>query len=154
MGMSHRIHTLCTDPTNQRRRMKSFYLRLKARGYKPTALLPIFRKAAERIQTPILRQEQGEEEHEPRIFFHVQCHPTGPTSYEIQRAWRETIYCPDQCRTLASYHSHEGTSIARQRMILCYSRPHNLGNLLSYRNINTGTGPPVSSYRITNSEGP
>jgi hypothetical protein len=59
MGMSHRIHTLCTDPTDQRRRVKSFYLRLKARGYKPTALLPIFRKAAERIRTPIIRQEQG-----------------------------------------------------------------------------------------------
>jgi hypothetical protein len=154
MGMSHRIHTLCTDPNYQRRRMKSFYLRLKARGYKPTDLLPIFRKAAERIRTPIIRQEQGEEEHEPHILFHVQYHPNGPTSYEIQRAWRETISCPDQCRTLASYRSHEGTPIALQRMIVCYSRPHNLGNLLSYRNINTGTGPPVSSYRITNSEGP
>jgi hypothetical protein len=96
MGMSHRIHTLCTDPTDQRIRMKSFYLRLKARGYKPTALLPIFRKSAEHIQTPVIRQEQGEEEHEPGIFLHVQYHPNGPTSYEIQRAWRETISCPDQ----------------------------------------------------------
>jgi hypothetical protein len=101
MGTSHWIHTLCTDPNYQRRRMKSFYLRLKARGYKPTALLPIFRRAAERIRTPIIRQEQGEEEHEQNIFFHVQYHPNGPTSYEIQRAWRETISCPYQCRKLA-----------------------------------------------------
>jgi hypothetical protein len=87
MGMRHRIHTLCTDPTDQHRSIKSFYLHLKARGYKPTAILPIFRKAAERIQTPIIRQEQGEEEHEPKIFLHVQYHHNGPTSYEIHRAW-------------------------------------------------------------------
>jgi hypothetical protein len=33
-------------------------------------------------------------------------------------------------------------------MIVCYNRAQNLGSLLSYWKINTGTGPPVSSYRL------
>jgi hypothetical protein len=92
MGMSHRIHSLCPDPSDQRRRMKPFYLPLKARRYKPNALLSIFRKAAERIQMPITHSAAGEEEYEPKILFHVQYHPNGPPpSHEIQRPWQDII---------------------------------------------------------------
>ena len=38
-------------------------------------------------------------------------------------------------------------------MTVAYSRPPNLGNLLSLRNINSFNGPPASSYQITSQEG-
>jgi hypothetical protein len=154
LGMSYRIRRLCTDPDDIKMKVRQLYNRLRVRGYKPSDLNPIFQRAAEKaLQHNIPSTPQATPD-EPVIFFHVQYHSNGPPSRDIQQAWRDTISEPPQCRTLASCRSHNGPPIELRRMIVCYNRAQNLGNLLSYRKINTGTGPPVSSYRITNNEGP
>jgi hypothetical protein len=152
--MSYRIHRLCTDPDDIKKKVKQLYNRLRVRGYKPSDLKPLFQRAAEKaLQHNIPSTPQATPD-EPVIFFHVQYHPNGPSSRDIQQTWRDTISEPPQCRTLASYATHNGPPIELRRMIVCYNRAKNLGNLLSYWKINTSTGPPVSSYRITNNEGP
>jgi hypothetical protein len=48
-----------------------------------------------------------------------------------------------------------GKKIGLNRMLMvCYRRPLNLGNLLSYRRLTFTNGPPVSSYRIRQQVGP
>ena len=53
---------------------------------------------------------------------------------------------PDYEKKLSSITNNEGEPIPIARMNVAYSRPHNLGNLLSYRNLDNSTGPPVSSF--------
>jgi hypothetical protein len=129
-------------------KVRQLYNRLRVRCYKPSDLKPLFQRATENaLQHNIPSTPQAASD-EPVIFFHVQYHPNGPPSRDIQQTWRDTIYEPPQCRTLASYGSHNEPPIELRRMIVCYNRAQNLGSLLSYWKINTGTGPPVSSYRL------
>jgi hypothetical protein len=135
---------------------------LKARGYKASESNPLFLRGAEAEQKRALQRQlptptpatDTTTDGKPIIFFHVQYHPDGTTSCVIERIWRETLSTPEQCRTLASHPSHDGPPIGLECMIVCYNIPHNMGNILPYRKMNTGTCPPVSSYRITNSVGP
>ena len=53
---------------------------------------------------------------------------------------------PDYEKNLTSIKNNEGELIPIERMTVVYSRPHNLGNLLSYQNLDDSTGPPVSSF--------
>jgi hypothetical protein len=131
LGMSYRIHCICSNPYDIKTKVKQLYNRLRARGYKPSDLKPLFQRAAEKaLQHNIPSTPQATLD-EPVIFFHVQYHPNGPPSRDIQKTWRDTISEPPQCRTLASYASHNGPPIELRRMIVCYSRAQNLGNLLS-----------------------
>jgi hypothetical protein len=45
LGMIFRIYSLCTDPADAHMKVKTFYNRVLARGYKPTAIRPLFQKA-------------------------------------------------------------------------------------------------------------
>ena len=47
----------------------------------------------------------------------------------------------------------DGKDIGVNKLTVAYNRPLNLGNILSYRNIDKLTGPPVSSFAITDNEG-
>jgi hypothetical protein len=154
LGMSYRIHRLCTEPDDIKMKVRQLYNGLRVRGYKPSDFKPLFQQATEKALQHTIPSTPQAACDEPVIFFHVQYHPIGPPSQEIQQTWSDTISEPPQCRTLVSYESHNGTPIELRRMIVCYNRAQNLGNLLSYHKINTGTGPPVSSYWITNNEGP
>ena len=53
---------------------------------------------------------------------------------------------PDYEKVLSSIPNNEGEPIPIEHMTVAYSRLHNLGNLLSYRNLDDSTGPPVSSF--------
>ena len=53
---------------------------------------------------------------------------------------------PEYEKPLTSIKNRDGAAIPIQRMPVAYSRPYNLGNLLSYRLLDNSTGPPVSSF--------
>jgi hypothetical protein len=150
MGMVYRIYTLCTDTVDIHLKVRQFYKRLLARGYKPDILRPLFRKAAANAVAP--RTENDPAHDNNRIFFHLQYHPNDPPSSEIQKAWKECLATPTSGRPLSQLRNHQDEPIGLDRMIVCYRRPLNLSNLLSYRLIEVKHGPPVSSYRITNLE--
>lgn len=147
-GTLYRLKRLCTDPLDIQQKAQQFYHRLRARGYQKDVLLPFFRRAAQATS------QAAATDPDPPIFFHVEYHPNGPAPHEIQKIWKETLYTPPFGRPLASYKTGTTGTIGNLRMITCFSRPPNLGNLLSYRKINTGSGPPVSSYRRIRSSRP
>jgi hypothetical protein len=49
LGMIFRIYNLCTDPADAHLRVKTFYNHVLARGYKPTAICPLFQKAYNKL---------------------------------------------------------------------------------------------------------
>ena len=144
-GNMHRIYTLCSDPTDQRRLTQLFYRRLIARGYKPQDILPLFRKAESRFtaltSNVITDDTTTESPDADRVFLHLPYHPGNPKSHQIQSLWREQLLQPQ-------YKRHLSVFTDSKRLTVAYSRPRNLSNLLSSRLIKTHDGPPVLSYRI------
>ena len=54
---------------------------------------------------------------------------------------------------LSTIYNHEGGSINTTKLTVAYSRTFNLGNLLTYRLLDVGDGPPASSYVIRGQAG-
>ena len=158
-GTLFRIYTLCTTPEDKIQRTKSFYHRLKARGYQDDKLLPLFNKAIARarIYTGPTNAIDNAAEDRP-VFFHLQFHPQDPPPHLIQRVWRETVLEPKYKQPLWTLRNPKSKApCGVRRMIIAFRRPMNLGNLLSHRDLNphpnhaqlhpnAPPGPPVSSY--------
>lgn len=148
-GMVFRIHTLCTDPDDQRAKTSRFFLQLQRRGYQPSILRPLFLQAVKRAKAYDGPSNDNGKRTKLRssIFFHLRYHPHNPPSSEIQKIWRTRISEPPNSMPLANVRNYAGTRIGIDRMIVAYNRPPNLGNILSYRVLKDNTGPPVSSFR-------
>ena len=140
-----RIYTLCSDPDDVRSRLQDFWNRLISRGYPTAQIKPLFLKglhnAREYIACPPTKTADTN-----CVFFHLRYHPQDPPSSEIQTAWRNQVSHPAYRTPL------ENVLVKRQklqlsRLIICYSRPLNLSNLLSYRKLRDTSGPPVSSFK-------
>ena len=155
LGNCHRIYTLCSDASDVTRLLRMFYHRLKARGYNDSRLLPLFQRAyvlanARSLHTPTTSPTSDEDDAtllRSRIFYHTKFHPSNPTSSTLQQVWNNTIIRPPQDFHISTVENLHGKSISLERMTVAYSRPPNLGNILSARNLHLTTGPPVSSYR-------
>jgi len=59
------------------------------------------------------------------LFFHLPFHPSNPPSSHIQSLWR------DDAKKLTNLTNYTGHKIPISKLIVAYSRPPNLGNLLS-----------------------
>ena len=145
-GNTYRIYKLCSDKSDQERLIQQFYRRLLVRGYKTAHILPLFHKAALRARPNASVHTKPKPSLSDMLFLHMQYHPNDPPSRSIQSLWKNVMLQP-------TYKKHLQTFTNTKRLIIAYSRPRNLGNLLSSRIIRTHNGPPVSSYRITNQEG-
>ena len=145
-GMLHRIHTLCTDPADQIHRSKTFFHQLQRRGWKRDVLLPLFIDGIKKAK--IYTGEFIDRSNTTTIFFPLAYHPQDPPSRDIQRIWRNDLSEPPRSRSLATSPNNDGNEVGLNRMIVCYSRPPNLGNLLSYRKL-PSLGPQASSFGIT-----
>jgi hypothetical protein len=117
--MCYRINRLCTDPKNVRTKLQQFDMRLNTRRYKASEIKPLFLRDAETEQKRALQQQSSTPttaketptDDKPVTFFHVQYHPDGPKSRDIQHIWWETLSTPEHCHTWTSYPSHAGTPI-------------------------------------------
>jgi hypothetical protein len=138
-GSIFRIQRLCSEETDRNRLKKEFYQRLLVRGYKPDDIKPLFTKA----EANASKNKQEVPNTRDQVFLHLPYHPNNPRSRNIQQIWRDHMVQPQQ-------QQHIQHMIGTSRLTIAYSRPRNLGNLLSSRNLNTHNGPAVSSYRITN----
>jgi len=154
-GTLFRIHTLCTDAEDKDQRTRTFYYRLKARGYQADKLQPLFHKAIERARTYTGPSVDADTATERPVFFHLQFHPEDPPPHLIQRAWRECVLDPKYKQPLWLLQNPKTKKACNvRRMIIAFRRPMNLGNLLSHRDLNAHPnqpnapppGPPVSSY--------
>ena len=147
IGNILRIHHLCSDPAVRRDFYTKFFYRLRARGYLPSQLLPLFHrgfKIALKKPMPSTKNKRNRllqhrletlRKNTPNdtAIFHIPYHPKDPSSREIQRKFRDVFL-------------NGTTDVAGiNRLIVAYSRPNNLGEMLSYRRIDSFNCPPVSS---------
>ena len=154
IGNCHRIHTLCSDSTDKDHLLRQFFTRLRARGYPATTLAPLFERARLLALTPPPLASitdtlalTDEDMMKKRIFFHIEYHPDSPRSSTLQEIWKTMIMQSTSEPHLSVVQNNNGHDIELDQMTVVYSRPRNLGNLLSSRNLHLTTGPPVSSYR-------
>ena len=149
LGNCYRIFTLVSNKRNRKEHFNRFFIRLLHRGYTRHQLLPIFRKAAEKEKERRDYNLQMERAMNPRpkpLYFHMQYHPQDPKSSTIQRQWRDIVTEPPGGKKYSEVENNKGAELGETRLIVAYSRPPNLGNILSSKIIQKTKGPPVSSY--------
>ena len=146
MGNVMRMHTLCSCPKDIRSKLGLFYRRLMARGYNQEDIFPVFEKAIINARAHVKRGTRKEvADGSKRVFFHLQYHPNDPTSSAIQKQWRLHMCYPPSEAPLPCVTNQHDAPIAIDQLTIAYSRPPNLGNLLSYRRLDKLNGPKVSS---------
>jgi len=148
-GTLFRIQTLCSDQSDRAQRTTAFYKRLLARGYQPSVLDPLFAKAIARAQ-----QYEGPSEPTPNqrdaFYYHVRYHPSDPGPHLIQQAWKHHVASPPFGMPMENIKNPMTKQrLGIRRLIVAYSRPMNLGNMLTHRNLSpTHNGRRVSSYYV------
>ena len=150
LGQCQRIYNLCSDKSDASHLLRVFLYRLRARGYYNNVILPLFERAylIHLENRPYKFKTVNEEEAlKTRIFLHLEYHPNNPKAYELQQLWQDCIIQPPADSHLSDVSNLHGNQVELNKMTVAYSRPQNLGNLLSSRNLHLTTGPPVSSYR-------
>ena len=97
------------------------FLRIKARGWRPTLLKSLCMEAANRIESNVPRRNQKDDTVDPRerSFIHMEYHPNGISRQQIRQAFDET--CGSFC----------GTRAAVDQITVAYSRPRNLRDELT-----------------------
>jgi hypothetical protein len=144
-GMINRFERLCSEPRDIATERWKLYYRLRARGWQRNQLLPVFTTALNGIKLKTLRKTLGlpatdrptEDDISP-TFLHLEYNSANPTSQDFQRTWRKSfITINTDPRRITTLPNHKGNPLQFDRLIVAYSRPPNLGNLLSYRRLSS-----------------
>ena len=147
-GMVFRTLKLTSSQAIQRIEINQLYHRLIARGYQPSLLKDTIEKAYLTItssnETTI--QNQSTSNARDYIFFHTYFNPDDPPSYVIQKLFRTEMMYALNKPNLFDLKNQESVPIGIKRLIVCYHRTPNLGNILSSRLMRDSDGPVVSSY--------
>ena len=149
-----RIHQLCSNVKDIEKELRLFFHRLLDRGYQSTQLIPPFQQAINNAKTYLQRtalehlraKSKKETAHCRRIFLHLPFHPFNHSSKTIQKLWAERVANPPDQPSLNCLTNAQGYNIPIEQLTIAWHRPPNLGNLLSYRNLNNRTGLKVSSF--------
>ena len=80
-----------------------------------------------------------------QIFFHLQYHPEDPPSRDIQKLWTDLVAEPTGERPLHEMKNMDGHRVGFNNLVVAYSRPLNLRNRFTVRDIHC-RGRPVSEY--------
>ena len=149
-GIIFRTYTLCSEAEDVRENLQHFWNRLLACGYNRDKIEMAFRKGIENAKRYLTFNAERASDQET-LFFHLRYHPKDPPSQAIQQLWRQHVALPPYkqplvCLPVYDRKSKQRIPFGSDRLTVCYSRPFNLGNLLSYRKLNPNVGPPVSSY--------
>jgi hypothetical protein len=136
-GHTLRVPRLCSQQSDITIKLRQFYHRLIARGYSSTTILPLLAtaetKAREKVayEKTIRWNDEKVTTNNNALFFHLPFHPSNPPSPHIQSLWRDIIATPPDAEKLTNLRSFSGHQIPISKLIVAYSRPPNLGNLLS-----------------------
>ena len=153
LGNILRIHRLCSSPQEVHKHTHAFFRRLVNRGHDTTTLTPLFQKATHNALAYMSRSDDDQNTRHQRkqakmdstIFLHLQYHPQDPTARDLQQIWHETVATPPNDITLHNLTNIDGVQIPIRSLTIAYSRPPNLRNQFSIRNIKN-RGRAVSSY--------
>ena len=150
-------HPTHTPPMLHTTRNLKTYSRLHHRltncGYHTAVITPIFHKATKNAiaytsRTAIeqaARQQMLTSKTDKTVFFHLQFHPQDPTARDLQQAWQQTVATPPNDVPLSNLKNIDGINVPIQSLTIAYSRPTNLRNQFSIRNIEN-RGRAVSTY--------
>jgi hypothetical protein len=152
-GQVLRARRLCSCQADADVKIKEFLEQLLERGHTREHLLPLFARAEANAMTYMSRTprerlkliEEKKDASRQNIYFHLQYHPEDPPSSAIQRIWKETVFSPEGEDPLPDMMNYDGERVRINKLIVAYSRPLNLRNKFSVRNIH-GRGRPVSEY--------
>ena len=123
-GNISRIYSLCSDATERKRLIASFYHRLLRRGYQPPALLPKFTRARQLAEDNSRRPTTDDTPTEKTarddttIFLHSAYHPNNPSSAILQNTWRQAILDPPSRHILPRLRNNDDRAINLRRMII------------------------------------
>lgn len=128
LGNVYRIQTLCSDHTDIQALLRTFYQRLRARGYKPTTLRPLFQRAISKHalqqdnSTHLISSNELQTTSSASVFFHLQFNPGDPKSHHIQTCWKRYVLHPPYESHLSQLRNKSGAPIDVSRLIVAYSR--------------------------------
>jgi hypothetical protein len=80
-----------------------------------------------------------------QVYFHLQFHPENPPSRAIQDLWKKHVSHPPNDAPLSLMKNLAKERVGFSKLVVAYSRPLNLQNRFSVRNIH-GRGKKVSDY--------
>ena len=153
MGGVLRILQLCSFRKDADRHICNFYRRLLDRGHPPASLLPLFDRAVSNAETYIANSSTGvkktstpaQQQKRDTIYFHIPYHPQDPRAKQWQELWQQHMVQPRNKPHISRIKCGNAT-FPIEKMTVCYSRHHNLGNFLSYRKLDRFKGRTVSSF--------
>jgi hypothetical protein len=152
-GQVLRIRRLCSHKKDADEKILEFFHRLLARGHTQEAIGPLFDKAEANARAYMqlspeererVKQQKALDAHN-QVFLHLQYHPNDPQSRDIQRIWREQVLQPEGETPLPDMENITGDRVGIDKLVVAYSRPLNLKNRFSVRDIN-GRGKSVSEH--------
>jgi hypothetical protein len=152
-GQILRIRRLYSKKRDADKKIMEFFHRLLARGHTRENLGPLFSKAEKNAaaflarseeEHAALRKQKWSDSHN-QVFFHLQYHPEDPPSKEIQKLWQELVSNPAGETPLEDMENLDGDKVGIKKMVVAYSRPLNLRNRFSVRDI-YGRGRNASEY--------
>ena len=142
-GHIYRAFSLCTDTEDAQESVRKMWKYLRDRGYSKATLQPIFDTELKKRQSAVATESAVDTT--KQWFFKLSYHPQDPPSRDIRKAWEDAVATPRLAKPLKDIDMN-WTPLGHHRFIVCYTRPPNLGNLLSYRKLQPDSGPPVSSF--------
>ena len=147
------LYRLCTYQKDIRYLLKKFYGHLLDRGYQHNRIFPLFNESIENVIHFTSTSDEYRHQLKARlsqtchkIFFHLKYHPSDPKSMEIQKFWRSSLFQPDRKPALNQLKNSDLERVTLNKLVIFYSRHHNIGNLLSYCKICKHKGLKVSSF--------
>ena len=149
-----RIFRLNSDECDIIEDSVNFYNRFLSRGHKRDTIKPLFLKAIDNARKFIATSDgqraaiklQKLEMARRRLYLHIEHHPQNPPSNEIQQLFTELVLRPPGETPLNEMDNGDGWKIPIDAMIIASHRAPNLGDMLTYRDISSRPGPPVSSF--------
>jgi hypothetical protein len=145
IGMICRIYTLTTDPSDRRNDIRNLYLRLRNRGYRRDALLPIFEAAFTHVKQKLrAKRTIGPRAITPhdvpdtpadRVLLHLPYSALDPSRRSIQRLFRNYLSDPTGEPRLTDLRNHEDFPCPTKRLVVAYHRQPNLQNVLFPRRL-------------------
>jgi hypothetical protein len=140
-GHTLRVLRLCSNQSDINNELREFYNRLIARGHSPSTILPLLATAETNARTRVAYEkttvwnDTKARSDNDALIYHLPFHPSNPPSQHIQALWRDIIATPPDAEKLAHLTNFSGHRIPISKLIVAYSRPPNIGNLLSCRKV-------------------
>jgi hypothetical protein len=151
-GMITRIFRLTTDYADQRSAVTDLFRRLQARGHQATDILPMFLAALSTASKPPTLTTGRPDA--PPLFFHLKYNPYDVSSKVIQAIFRKFLLHPKNEPLLSDLRNPYNAFFKSERLIIAYSRPSNLRNLLFPRKLKEAADHQVSTFLRRPATGP